>query len=122
MSARGITEYYRAALTTNAPVIENICAAGDGRVDSGSPVCWHSRRSVCGVHTNCCVGERERDIEGEGCQQETWTSRSDPMSLVRGDIHLACAHMNVCAVCVSVSEGCKEVSTSLNPLLQRNTC
>lgn len=36
------------------------------------------------------VDEREKDIEGEGCQQETCTSRSDSMSLVRGDIHLAC--------------------------------
>lgn len=37
-----------------------------------------------------------------------------------GDIHLACVYMNVCVVCVS--EGCKEVSASLNPRLQRNTC
>lgn len=45
------------------------------------------------------------------------------MSLVRGDIHLACVYMNVCVESrVCVSEGCKEVSTSLNPLLQRNTC
>lgn len=32
MSTRGITVYYRATLTTNVPVIENICTAGDSRL------------------------------------------------------------------------------------------
>lgn len=55
-----------------------------------------------------------------GCDQGPCNSRSNSMLLVRGDIHLACVYMNVSQVCVS--EGCKEVGTSLNPLLQRNTC
>lgn len=99
LSRRVREGYYCVLLTTNAPVIENICA---GRVDSGSPVCW---RWVCGVRTR-----EKKDMEGR--RQETWTSRSDPMSLVRDDIHLACV-LECVSVCVS--EGCKEVSTSLNP-------
>lgn len=63
---------------------------------------------------------KETKTEGGGCDQGPCNSRSNSMLLVRGDIHLACVYMNVSQVCVS--EGCKEVGTSLNPLLHRNTC
>lgn len=126
MSTRGITVYYRATLTTNAPVIENICTVGDGRVDSGSPVylAWQAFGWWCS-HKLLCVGVGERDeyIKGEGASQENMHLKVRFHVTCQGDIHLACVHMYVCVVSrVCVSEGCKEVSTSLNPLLQRNAC
>lgn len=63
---------------------------------------------------------KDTKTEGGGCDQGPCNSRSNSILLVRGDIHLACVYMNVSQVCIS--EGCKEVGTSLNPLLQRNTC
>lgn len=46
-----------------------------------------------------------------------------PCHLSGGDIHFTCVYMNVRVVSqVCALEGCKEVSASLNPFLQRNTC
>ena len=81
MSTRGITVYYRATLTTNVPVIENICTTGDGRFRFPGVLALYAFSLWCSHSFVVLEWVKEKKTR-EGCQQETYISRSDSISLV----------------------------------------
>lgn len=99
---------YGATVTTNVPVIENICTAGHGRVDSGSLV--YIGRSVVFTQTVSRVpaGSTHHKVRFHDTCQGWYTTGM-------------CVHecMCVCVVCVCVGQ---RSSLGLNPCLQRNMC
>lgn len=82
MSTTGITAYYRATLTTNVAV-KRKTSARPGIADS------LYRRRECSLCRVCAIISCVKKRDGE-------RPPAGNMSLVRGDVYLACVYMNVC--------------------------